>query len=201
MLVLATSNPGKIAEIESLLQPFNLPVKSAKELGFNEEVEESGRTFEENAAIKALAIAKALNLPALADDSGLCVASLNGAPGVLSARFAGQNANDEKNNQALVAAMQGVKNREAYFACCMVCAKPDGGTLISHGRLNGIIANAPQGTNGFGYDPLFILPESGLTLAQMDKAAKNAISHRGRALRELLAKLPGFISPCQGVIS
>lgn len=193
MLVLATSNPGKLAEIADLLKPCGLPVKSARELGFNEDIAETGHSFRENATIKAVTIARALNLPALADDSGLCVPALNNAPGVLSARFAGSHASDQQNNQALLAAMQNIEQRNACFVCAMVCAKPDGALLYTEGRLDGIIANAAHGNNGFGYDPLFMLPQTGLTLAQMSKQNKNAISHRGRALEELMRALPSFL--------
>ncbi len=191
-LVLATGNAGKIAEIESML-PSAIKAASAGALGLQMEVRETGQTFLENATIKALAIARQLNLPSLADDSGLCVEALNGAPGVRSARFAGEHANDEQNNQALLKIMWGKENRAAYFACCMVCARPDGSLLTAEGRLYGEITTEPRGINGFGYDPLFLLPGRGLTVAELDPKSKNTISHRGQALSRLMRDLPAFL--------
>ena len=193
ILVLASHNAGKLAEMESLLKPCGIKVQSARGLGFNEQVEENGASFLENAALKAQAIAQALNLPALADDSGLCVAALQGAPGVFSARYAGENASDEQNNLKLLQAMQGQKQRDAYFACAMVCALPFGSQLHASGRLLGRIALTMRGHNGFGYDPLFEIPGTNKTLAQFDQAYKNKISHRARALAGLLKDLPRFL--------
>ena len=193
MLVLASNNQGKLTEIKALLLPRGIEVKSAAELGFTEDIAETGSSFMENANIKASHIAQALNLPALADDSGLVVPALDGAPGVRSARYAGEKASDAENNQKLLQAMAGIDKRAAYFVCSMMCVKPDGSAINAEGLLAGLITHSPQGVNGFGYDPLFMVPELGKTLAQTDAAEKNAISHRGQALRKILDRLPAFL--------
>ncbi len=194
-LVLASGNPGKRAEIAALCAPLGIEVVTAAELGFTEEVAETGESFEDNARLKAVAVSSALGRPALADDSGLVVAALEGAPGVHSARYAGPEANDAANNAKLLAAMQGVppEQRGAAFVCVMLCRRPDGAELIASGRLEGRIALAPAGSAGFGYDPVFELPARGLTVAQLEPGQKNAISHRGQALRELAAGIKEFL--------
>ncbi|MCB2228806.1 MAG: XTP/dITP diphosphatase [Desulfarculaceae bacterium] len=194
-LVLASGNKGKLAEIKAMCAPMGIEVVTAAELGFTEDVPETGDTFEDNARLKAVAVSQALGRPALADDSGLVVAALEGAPGVHSARYAGGHADDAANNAKLLAAMEGVPvdERGAAFVCVMLCRRPDGAELIARGRLEGRIALAPAGDSGFGYDPLFELPEQGLTVAQLGPGQKNAISHRGQALRELAKGLGGFL--------
>ena len=196
-LVLASGNPGKRREIEALVVPLGLEVVTAGELGFGEEIVEDGQSFADNAAIKARAVAQALNLPALADDSGLVVEALDGAPGVHSARYAGPGASDQENNAKLFAALAGVpaQRRGAAFVCVMACCRPDGELLLAEGRLAGRIALEPRGEQGFGYDPLFELPERGLTVAQLSGQEKNAISHRAQALARLAPRLRGFLGP------
>ena len=193
-LVLASNNKGKLKEIKALAGPFGIDVRTAAELGFTEDVEETGDTFEANARLKAVAVAKALGRPALADDSGLMVEALGGAPGVHSARYAGEH-DDAANNRKLMAELAGLapEKRKAAFVCVMICRKPDGGEIMAQGRLEGVIASRPAGENGFGYDPVFFIPEKGLTAAQISREDKNAISHRGNALRALMEKLPEFL--------
>ncbi|MGD8564694.1 MAG: XTP/dITP diphosphatase [Desulfarculaceae bacterium] len=194
-LVLASNNQGKRREIEALLEPLGIRVRSASELGFDQEVAETGATFEENARLKACTVAKALGLPALADDSGLVVKALNGEPGVYSARYAGEKATDQENNLKLLAALEGVvpAQREAAFVCVMVCCLPGGKTLNAKGRLKGRIALKQAGDGGFGYDPVFELPQRGLCLAQVSVEEKNAISHRAQALASLVKRLGDFL--------
>jgi XTP/dITP diphosphohydrolase len=194
-LVLATGNKGKLVEIKALLEPLGIQVASAAELGFTQDVPETGSTFAENAEIKARAVCRALNLPALADDSGLEVDALDGRPGVLSARYAGPGASDDAKWQKLLREMKDVppQKRGAAFVCVMACCRPDGEIIFSEGRLQGSISLEPAGNGGFGYDPVFWLADRNLTVAQISKEEKNAISHRGRAIQHLLADLPGFI--------
>jgi len=194
-LVLASANRGKLRELKALLEPRGYTVRSAAELGFTEEVPETGATFEENAVLKARAVAQALGRPAVADDSGIAVEALGGAPGVLSARWAGPDADDAARSAKLLGELAGgaPENRGAAFVCVMACAKPGGEVITAQGRLQGRVALAPAGDNGFGYDPVFELPERGRTVAQLTAEEKNAISHRGRALAALAAKLEEFI--------
>ncbi len=194
-LVLASSNRGKLAEIQALCAPWGIRVVTAASLGFSEEVAETGETFEANARLKAAAVSRALGRPALADDSGLVVSALGGAPGVHSARYAGEHGDDAANCAKLLAELRDVppNNRAAAFVCVMLCRRPDGAELVARGRLEGRIAPEPAGRNGFGYDPVFLLPERGLTVAQIPAAEKNAISHRGQALRELARGLGEFL--------
>ena len=196
-LVLASNNKGKLLEIKALCEPFGIKVRTASELGFTEDVEETGDTFEDNARLKAVAVAEALGRPALADDSGLVVDALGGAPGVHSARYAGEH-DDAANNRKLLAEVAKVpeEKRQAAFVCSMICRKPDGAEIKAEGRLEGVITLDPAGENGFGYDPVFLLPEKGLTSAQISREEKNAVSHRGNALRALMEKLPGFLANC-----
>jgi XTP/dITP diphosphohydrolase len=195
-LVLATANQGKLAEIKTLLEPLGISVASAAQLGFTEDVPETGDTFRENAEIKARAVCQALNLPALADDSGLEVDALGGRPGVYSARYAGPDAGDSAKWQKLLHEMQDVppEKRAAAFVCVMACCRPDGQIIFAEGRLQGAIALQAAGDGGFGYDPVFYLADRNRTVAQISKEEKNAISHRGRAIQHLLADLPGFIT-------
>jgi XTP/dITP diphosphohydrolase len=194
-LAVATGNQGKLAEIRALLEPMGHTVRSAAELGFGREVEETGDTFAENARLKACAVARELGRPALADDSGLEVEALAGRPGVLSARYAGPGATPAQRNAKLLEELAGLDpdRRGAAFVCVMCLCLPSGETLFAEGRLAGRIAQAPAGQRGFGYDPVFELPERGLTVAQISPEDKNAISHRGRALRRLAAELDSFL--------
>jgi len=196
-LVFATRNRGKLAELSVLAEPLGLEVISAAELGAPD-VEEDGATFEENAAKKAREVAAAVGLPALADDSGLVVDALDGAPGVYSARFAGPEATDADNNRLLLSRLQGVAEdlRGAHFVCAMAFADP-GGALGDHvevtrGECHGVILEAPRGEGGFGYDPLFIVPDRGQTFAELGAAVKNTISHRAMAMAQMQSFLQRY---------
>jgi len=191
-LVLASGNPGKLREIGALLAPFHFEVISQAELGI-EEPEEPHETFLENALAKARHASRAAGLPALADDSGLSVDALGGAPGVHSAYYAGREGNreerDRRNNEKLLANLS--DRRSAHYVCVMVLVKnaADRNPLVAEGLWHGEIARAPRGSNGFGYDPLFVVPALGVTAAEMDAAEKNRVSHRSQALAHLLAML------------
>ncbi|NSW87405.1 MAG: XTP/dITP diphosphatase [Syntrophobacteraceae bacterium] len=185
ILVVATRNRGKSAEIRSFLEDFPVEVKDLNDFGPLPEVKEDGLTFEENAYKKASFTAKVLGIPALADDSGLEVDALNGAPGVHSARYAGPRATDEENNRKLLEALAGKKDRKARFCCVLSLAVPTGPALTYEAACDGIILEAPRGENGFGYDPLFFYPPKGKTFAEMSRHEKAEVSHRGRALQEL----------------
>ena len=191
-LVLASNNPGKIREIAALLDPLAIEVVPQAELGIAEADEPHG-TFLENALAKARHACRASGLPALADDSGLCVPALGGDPGVHSAYYAGREggreARDARNNERLLRELKA--HRQAYYACVMVLTRTasDPLPLVAEGLWHGEIARAPRGTNGFGYDPLFLLKGYGKTAAELDSAEKNRISHRGQALARLLELL------------
>jgi len=190
-LVIASNNPGKLREFQFLLQPLGIEVLTQAQLGIAE-AEEPHVTFVENALAKARHVSYLSGLPALADDSGICVSALDGAPGVLSARYAGDNPkSDERNNEKLLQHMQGVADRRAHYYCVLVLLHraDDPQPLIAEGEWHGEIALQPSGDGGFGYDPLFWLPEFGKTSAQLEREQKHAISHRGKALRVLLEKL------------
>jgi XTP/dITP diphosphohydrolase len=184
-LVLATQNQGKISEIKGLLSSFDIEIRSLKDFGPIPPVEEDGETFEENAYKKAHSTARVLGFPALADDSGLMVEAIGGVPGVHSARYAGEKATDEDNNQKLLEAMKGVANRKATFNCVITIAVPSGPALTYEGVCRGEIAHELKGKNGFGYDPIFYYPPLEKTFAQMSSEEKNRISHRGKAMAEL----------------
>lgn len=185
VLVVATRNSGKTREIQALLKDFPVELKDLNDFGPIPEAIEDGSTFEENAYKKASFTAKVLGLPAIADDSGLEVEALGGAPGVHSARYAGPNATDEENNRKLLQEMAGIKNRKARFCCVISVAVPTGFALTYEGFCEGEILETPRGTGGFGYDPLFFYPPLGKTFAEMSLEEKNAVSHRGKALQEL----------------
>ena len=191
-LVLASSNPGKLREIAALLAPLAIEVVPQAELGIAE-ADEPHQTFIENALAKARHASRASGLPALADDSGLCVPALGGEPGVHSAYYAGREgsreARDARNNEKLLSQLK--SERRAYYACLLVLVRSasDPLPLIAEATWHGEIAAAPRGTNGFGYDPLFLLPELGNTAAELDPASKNRISHRGKALVRLVELL------------
>jgi XTP/dITP diphosphohydrolase len=191
-LVLASNNPGKIREIAALLDPLSIEVVPQAELGIAE-ADEPHDTFLENALAKARHAGRACSLPALADDSGLCVPALGGEPGVHSAYYAGRHGSreerDTRNNEKLLQSLK--SDRRAYYACVMVLTRvaPDPLPLVAEGLWHGEIARAPRGTNGFGYDPLFLPKDYGKTAAELDPAEKNRISHRGQALARLLELL------------
>lgn len=191
-LVIASHNPGKVTEIRDLLRPYSVSVRSSGELGLPEP-EETGLTFAENARIKAIAAARASGLPAFADDSGLCVDALGGAPGLYSARYAGPGGDAARNIERLLRELDGVPDeaRGASFHCCIVLLRhaTDPRPLVVEGRWHGRVLHAPRGDGGFGYDPVFLDPASGLTAAELPATRKNAVSHRGLALATLRERL------------
>jgi XTP/dITP diphosphohydrolase len=190
-LVIASNNQGKLAEFSALLQPLGFTLRTQNELGISE-AEEPHATFIENALAKARHVAHASNLPALADDSGICVPALGGAPGVWSARYAGEPKSDAANNAKLVADLAAHTDKSAFYYCILVYLRHanDPQPVIAEGRWNGEIIDTPRGQGGFGYDPHFWLPQLGKTAAELTAQEKNQHSHRGAALRALVAKLP-----------
>jgi XTP/dITP diphosphohydrolase len=184
-LVIATRNRGKTSEISSLLSEFPIMIKNLDDFGPIPEMREDGKTFDENAYQKASFAAKILGFPALADDSGLVVDALGGAPGVYSARYGGKNATDKDRYLKLLDEMKGITNRKAAFECVISIAVPTGAALTYEARCDGLIAEAPAGSNGFGYDPVFYYPPLQKTFAQLTQDEKNRVSHRGKALKEL----------------
>lgn len=191
-LILATNNQHKVREIKEILQPYFTEIITLQEAGIEHETVEDGTTFQENALKKAREIAGLSGMPALADDSGICVEALGGAPGVHSARYAAkddQNASDADNRRLLLKNMKGMKDRRAYFACAAVIFWPDGKSISAEGRFYGEVAYEEKGQNGFGYDSIFYVPEYGCTSAEMSSEQKNSLSHRGKALRELADRL------------
>ncbi len=184
-LVIATGNPGKINEIQELLTGFPIEIKNLDDFGPIPEVAEDGKTFDENAYKKASFTAKILGIPALADDSGLMVEALGGAPGVLSARYAGENATDAQRVAKLLKEMKDQTHRNAAFGCVISIAVPSGPALTYEARCEGLIAEQPAGQNGFGYDPIFFYPPLNKTFGQLTLEEKSQVSHRGKALNEL----------------
>jgi XTP/dITP diphosphohydrolase len=189
-LVLASSNPGKLREFGELLAPLGIEVVAQSALGVPD-AEEPHATFVENALAKARHASRHARLPALADDSGICVAALDGEPGVHSARFAGEPKSDQRNNEKLVALLKGQPDRRAHYYCVVVLVRhaDDPEPLIAEGRWHGEVIDSPRGAGGFGYDPHFLLPDLGRTAADLEPHEKHAVSHRGKALRRLLAFL------------
>ena len=191
--VLATQNQKKLREMSDILSGFGVEVVTPKSLGIDLEVEETGTTFAENAMLKAKAICEAANLPAIADDSGLCVDALAGAPGVYSARYGGEGLDDVGRYRLLLENLRGQTTRTAHFACAIACAFPNGDTLTAEGKVEGTIAFAPMGEGGFGYDPVFFVPGLKKTFSQLTAEEKNAISHRGKALEIFKGKLEEYL--------
>jgi XTP/dITP diphosphohydrolase len=188
--VLASSNPGKLREFEALLAPLGMEIVPQASLGVTEAEEPHG-TFVENALAKARHASRRTKLPALADDSGICVESLGGEPGVHSARFAGEPRSDARNNERVVELLADKDNRRAHYYCVVVLLRhsEDPEPVIAEGSWAGEIVAQPRGTSGFGYDPHFFLRDFGKTAAELDPEQKNLLSHRGKAMRRLLAKL------------
>jgi len=184
-LVIATRNKGKTSEIKSLLSGFPVIIRNLDDFGPIPEVKEDGETFDDNAYKKAGFAAKILGFPALADDSGLVVEALDGAPGVHSARYAGENATDEERCLKLLNEMKGKTNRTAAFECVISIAVPSGAALTYEARCEGLIAENLRGANGFGYDPIFLYPPFKKTFAELTQEEKNRVSHRGKAFKEL----------------
>jgi XTP/dITP diphosphohydrolase len=184
-LVIATGNPGKTVEIRDMLKGFPIDIKNLDDFGPIPPVVEDGETFDENAYKKASFVSKILGYPALADDSGLVVEALDGAPGVYSARYAGENAGDQQRYTKLLDEMKGHTNRQAAFECVISLAVPTGAALTYEGRCEGLIAEEPAGDGGFGYDPVFYYPPLKKTFGELSREDKSRISHRGKALGEL----------------
>ena len=191
--VLATNNQKKLKEMAAILENLGVEVVSPRDLGIFIEVEETGTTFAENAMLKAKAICEAANLPAIADDSGLCVDALNGAPGVYSARYGGEGLDDVGRYRLLLENLRGQTTRSAHFACAIACAFPNGKTLTAEGKCGGTIAFAPMGEGGFGYDPIFFVPEKAKTFSQLTAEEKAEISHRGKALGIFVEELATYL--------
>ncbi len=186
IFVLATRNKGKKKEFAELLKKFGVTVKNLDDFGPIPEVEEDRDTFDGNAYKKSSTTARILGFPAIADDSGLVVEALTGAPGVMSARYAGKEATDQENLEKVLSDMKGKNNRKAFFQCVISIAVPRGAALTYEGTCRGEITNQPAGENGFGYDPIFFCPEYGKTFAELTMDEKNRVSHRGRALAEVV---------------
>ena len=192
-MVLASKNPKKMKEMNEILSGMGVEVCLQSDVGIDIDVEETGTTFEENSLLKARAVMEASGLPAIADDSGLCVDALNGAPGVYSARYGGEGLDDTGRYKLLLANMPRGAARTAKFVSVITCCFPGGEVLTARGECPGTIAFAPMGEGGFGYDPVFFLPKLKKTFAQLSAEEKNAISHRGRALEAFQAKLEAYL--------
>lgn len=194
-IVFATGNQGKMREIRQILEGMDVEILSMKEAGISMDIVEDGTTFEENAVIKAKAVASATKHIVLADDSGLEIDYLNKEPGIYSARYMGEDTSYDIKNANLIERLNGVEDekRTARFVCAIAAALPDGQILTVQGVIEGRIAYEPKGSNGFGFDPIFYLPEYGCTSAELSEEDKNAISHRGRALRAMKEKLKEVI--------
>lgn len=190
-LVIATKNKNKVKEIKDILKDLPIEITSLDDLNIDVDVVEDMLTFEDNAYKKAKEIARITGMTALADDSGLEVDALNGAPGVLSARFAGMHGDDKKNNEKLLQLMEGVPedNRTARFVSAIAVVYPDGKKIVTRGEVEGLIGHELIGENGFGYDPLFVVQEYGKSFGELPNSIKNKISHRGRALEKLKEEL------------
>ena len=190
-LVIATGNQDKVKEINEILSGTDFTAISMKEAGVNPDIIEDGDTFEENALIKAKAAHDLLGGYVMADDSGLCIDHLDGAPGVYSARFCGENSSYEEKFKRINEMLDGAKDEErtAKFVCAIAVVRPDGTNFVVRGEICGLLLKEPVGENGFGYDPIFYVPEFGMTTAQMPLEQKNSISHRGQALKKMVAKL------------
>ena len=186
-VILATNNDNKVAEFCRMLEGSGISAIPLKEAGITADIDETGTTFEENSLLKARAICEMTGEPVLADDSGLCVDFLDGAPGVYSSRFMGEDTPYSEKNAAIIEKLEGVEDekRGAAFVCVMSLVFPDGREFVTEGKMPGIIAREPAGENGFGYDPIVYLPEYGKTSAQLSPDEKNAISHRGEALQKM----------------
>ena len=187
-VILASQNKHKLEEIQAILAPYDMELVLQSELGLSIDVEETGETFEENSYLKAKAVMEATGLPAIADDSGLCVDVLGGAPGIYSARYGGEDyVTDQDRRLLLLKNMRGIRSEErtARFVCVITLLWPDGRKLVAKGFVEGLITFEPRGEDGFGYDPVFYVPSHGCTFAQMGTEAKNKISHRANALKKL----------------
>lgn len=193
-VVLASKNAHKLQELQDILSAQGVEVILESAAGVDVEVEETGTTFEENSLLKARAVMEASGLPAIADDSGLMVDALNGAPGVYSARYGGPGLDDAGRYRLLLENMRGVLDRKCRFVSAITLCMPSGDIVTARGECPGTLAYAPQGENGFGYDPIFFVPEKKKTFAQLTAEEKNAVSHRGRALQLFQEKLSAYLA-------
>ena len=192
-LVLASKNAHKLVEMRDILSQLGVEVVLESEVGVDVDVEETGATFEENAYLKAHAVMEASGLPAIADDSGLCVDALNGAPGVYSARYGGPGLDDAGRYKLLLENMRGQLDRRCKFVSAICCCFPNGDKVEARGECAGTLAYAPKGADGFGYDPIFFVPDLKKTFAELSPEEKNAISHRGNALKAFREKLEAYL--------
>lgn len=188
IIILATNNKSKVKEISEMMSGSDITFESLADAGINVEVEETGTTFEENALLKAREICKLSGKPTISDDSGLEIDALDGAPGIYSSRFMGEDTSYDIKNNALIEKLENVadSDRTARFRCCMALVLPDGREFVTEGAMEGIIAREPKGINGFGYDPILFIPEYNRTSAELSSEEKNNISHRGEALRKMI---------------
>ena len=188
IIILATNNKSKVKEISEMMSGSDITFVSLAVAGINVEVEETGTTFEENALLKAREICKLSGKPTISDDSGLEIDALDGAPGIYSSRFMGEDTSYDIKNNALIEKLENVADpdRTARFRCCMALVLPDGREFVTEGAMEGIIAREPKGINGFGYDPILFIPEYNRTSAELSSEEKNNISHRGEALRKMI---------------
>ncbi|WP_100488762.1 XTP/dITP diphosphatase [Sporolactobacillus pectinivorans] len=186
-ILIASNNQGKITEIKTLLADFQVEVRSLKDLGIDIDVPETGRTFQENAALKAETLSKKTNMITLADDSGLSVDAIGGEPGIFSARYSGPEKDSARNIDRLLGKLDGIplEKRTAHFTCVLALSRPGKTTRFAEGRCNGLITLERRGNDGFGYDPVFLVPSAKLTFAEMGNEEKNRISHRALALQQL----------------
>lgn len=194
-VIIATKNKGKAKDFEAIFNPFGYEVLTLHDVADDMDVEETGTTFEENAILKAEALAERLQTFVIADDSGLAIDALNGAPGVYSARYAGEDKSDEANMEKVLAELAdvGEEKRTARFCCAIALAGPNLETKTAFGTCEGVIAREKKGTNGFGYDPIFFVPSLGKTMAELGTSEKAAISHRGNAIKQIKAELPNLL--------
>lgn len=188
IIILATNNKSKVREISEMMSGSDITFESLADAGINVEVEETGTTFEENALLKAREICKLSGKPTISDDSGLEIDALDGAPGIYSSRFMGEDTSYDIKNNVLIEKLENVADpdRTARFRCCMALVLPDGREFVTEGAMEGIIAREPKGINGFGYDPILFIPEYNRTSAELSSEEKNNISHRGEALRKMI---------------
>jgi len=193
IIVLATTNKGKTREFQKLLKDFPITIKNLADFGPIPEVIEDGETFDDNAYKKSSFTARVLGYPAIADDSGICVEALDGAPGVYSARYAGENATDADNVKKMLENLQNHDNRNAAFKCVISIAVPTGAALTYEGDCKGVITDEPIGDNGFGYDPLFFYPQLNKTFAQLTIEEKGEVSHRGRAIKQIAKEIDNIL--------
>lgn len=184
VVIIATNNKNKVYEFKSLFDNNQIEFKTLHEMGYDKEIIEDGKTFEENAIIKARQVSTDLGCIAISDDSGLEVEALNGEPGIYSARYAGTH-NDDDNNKLLIKNLAGIENRNARYVCAICVYYPDGKYLVTKGTVEGKIIDTPKGKNGFGYDPYFYIEEFKKTFAEVELSVKNTISHRARAIRKM----------------